>query len=184
MKKQDPNLMLQRLWCHDDCTVGRLTDGNGQLICMTLEARWHEAGSPRPQGYTCVRQGVYRVAFGYDSELKYFCWKLTGHGLVNRVRLCFLAKDGSVAAHTRSDILVGYLCEEGDGEKAFDGRLYRPVEAFARLRNYYDSLRANHSNLVLGIADPPQPVQWLPAVAAPKVSTGQIRIEDYILQTL
>lgn len=184
MRKRSPNLMLQRLWCYEDCTVGRLTDNKGMLLCMTLEPRWRGEEKPRPKGNICVRQGVYGLTFGYDNELKYMCWKMTGRGFASRARLCFFAKNGSVAAHTRGDILLGYLSEKGEGEKAFDGRLYRPVEAFARLRHYYDGLRANHADLVLVIADPPQPVHWLPTVEAPKISTDQIRIEDYVLQTL
>ena len=89
-----------------------------------------------------------------------------------------------MVTHTRGDILLGYLGPEGDVEQPFDGQLYRPVEAYERLRDYYVSLRANHSDLVLRIDDPSEPVHWLPAVVAPLVSTGQNQLADYILQTL
>ncbi len=184
MRKQTPNLFLQRVWCYDDCTIGRLTDIDGLLLCMTLEPRWREAGSRRVKGKTCIGQGTYRLSFSYDRTLKYPCWRLTGHAPSARVRLCFLAKRGSVAVHTRGDILLGYLGPEGEVEQPFEGQLYRPVEAYERLRGYYASLRANHSDLVLRVDDPSEPVQWLPSVVAPQVSTDQIQLEDYILQTL
>ena len=184
MRKQTPNLFLQRIWCYDDCTVGRLTDNEGRLLCMTLEPRWRETGSHRVKGKTCVCQGNYRLSFGYDRTLKYACWRLTGHALRAHVRLCFLAKCGSVAAHTHGDILLGYLSPEGEAEQPFEGLLYRPVEAYERLRDYYASLRANHGDLVLHIDDPSGPMQWLPAVTAPQVNTDQTQLEDYILETL
>ena len=184
MRKQQPNMFLQRIWCYDDCTVGRLTTTDGLLLCMTLEPRWREIGSRYVRGKTCIGHGTYRLVFGYDSSLKYSCWKLTSHVPRPRVRLCFLAKGGSVAAHTRGDILLGYLSRNGDDVLPFEGLLYRPVEAYERLHDYYAGLRANHSELVLRIDDPPEPVQWLPAVAAPQISTDLIQLEDYILQTL
>lgn len=184
MRKQQPNLFLQRIWCYDDCTVGRLTNTDGLLLSMTLEPRWREPGSRHVRGKTCVSQGIYRLVFGYDSMLKYPCWKLAGRALANRVRLCFLAKGGSVAAHTQGDILLGYLGHENGAEQPFEGLLHRPVEAYERLRDYYVGLRANHGDLVLRIDDPPEPVLRLPAVAAPTVCTDLIPLEDYILQTL
>ena len=184
VRKQTPNLFLQRIWCYDDCTIGRLTDADGLLLSMTLEPCWRKEDSHCATGKTCVCQGTYRLAFGYDKTLKYQCWKLTNHALYRRIRLCFLAKGGSVVAHTQGDILLGYLGPDDDAEQPFDGQLYRPVEAFERLRDYYVSLRANHSDLVLCIDDPSEPVQWLPAVAAPLISTGQNQLADYILQTL
>ena len=184
MRKQQPNLFLQRIWCYDDCTIGRLTTTDGLLLSMTLEPRWREMGSRHVRGKTCVQQGIYRLVFGYDNMLKYSCWKLAGRALSLRVRLCFLAKGGSVAAHTHGDILLGYLCHESDAEQPFEGLLHRPVEAYERLHDYYVGLRANHGDLVLRIDDPPAPVQWLPSVTAPHVSTNQTQLEDYILQTL
>lgn len=184
MRKQQPNLFLQRIWCYDDCTVGRLTTTDGLLLSMTLEPRWREPSSRHVRGKTCVGQGTYRLAFGYDSMLKYPCWKLTGRAPSNHVRLCFLAKGGSVAAHTQGDILLGFLNQESDVEQPFEGLLYRPVEAYERLRDYYASLRANHGDPVLRIDNPPAPVQWLPPVAAPQVNTDQTSLKDYILETL
>lgn len=183
MRKQKPNLFLRRMWYHYDCTIGRLTDDAGQLLSMTLEPRWHEPGSCRVRG-CCIDYGTYKTVFGYDASLKYSCWKLTGHNLPGRVRLCFLAKSGSVADHTKGDILLGYLSPEGDEEHAFDGRLYRPVEAYERLLDYYVSLRANHGDFLLRVEPTKGPVTLLPAVEAPPILPDLVRLEDYILQTL
>ena len=183
MRKQKPNLFLRRMWYYYDCTIGCLTDNAGQLLSMTLEPRWHEAGSCRVRG-CCIDHGTYKTVFGYDASLKYSCWKLTGHNLPGRVRLCFLAKSGSVADHTKGDILLGYLCPEGDHERPCDGRLYRPVEAYERLLDYYVSLRANHGDFLLRVEPTKSPVMLLPAVEAPPIPPDLVRLEDYILQTL
>ena len=183
MRKQKPNLFLRRMWYYNDCTIGRLTDNAGRLLSMTLEPRWHEAGSCRVRG-CCIDHGTYRMVFGYDASLRYSCWKLTGHNLPGRVRLCFFAKSGSVADHTRGDILLGYLSPEGDEESAFDGRLYRPVVAYERLLDYYVSLRANHGDFILRVDPTKGPVMFLPAVEVPPISPDLVYLEDYILQTL
>ena len=179
-----PTLKLTRVQFFEDCTVGRLTDGKGLLLCMTLEPRWRAAGCRRVQGKTCIVSGTYKMVFGYDTSLKYQCWKLTGYSLPGCVRLCFLAKSGSVADHTRGDILLGYLSPEGDEEQPFDGRLYRPVEAYERLLDYYVSLRANHGDFLLRVEPVKTPVTFFPAVEAPPISPDLVCLEDYILQTL
>ncbi len=183
MRKQKPNLFLRRMWYYHDCTIGRLTDNAGQLLSMTLEPRWHETGSCHVRG-CCIDHGTYKTAFGYDASLRYSCWRLTGHNLPGRVRLCFLAKSGSVAAHTRGDILLGYLGPEGEEEQPFEGRLYRPVEAYERLRDYYASLRANHGDFMLRVEPTKGPVTLLPAVEVPPIPTDLVCLEDYILHTL
>ena len=40
MKKRVPTLVLTRVQFYEDCTVGRLSDKDGRLLCMTLEPRW------------------------------------------------------------------------------------------------------------------------------------------------
>ena len=89
-----------------------------------------------------------------------------------------------MAAHTHGDILLGYLCNESDAEQPFEGVLHRPVEAYERIHDYYVGLRANHGDLMLRIDNPPEPMQWLPAVTAPQMNTDQTQLEDYILETL
>ena len=184
MSTKAPSLFLTRVQFYEDCTVGRLSDKEGHLLCMTLEPRWHKQEPRVRRNSHCVGAGYYRILFGYDHELKYSCWRLTTRNFSAHVRLCFYAKSGSVAAHTQGDILVGYLSPEGDEERPFEGCLYRPVEAFERLRDYYASLRANHDDFRLRVELTQGPVTLLPAVKAPSSLPGLVRLEDYILQTL
>ena len=121
--------------------------------------------------------------YEYDHDLKYLCWHTGRHGNTF-VRLCFLAKGGSVAAHTQGDILLGYLSPEGDEERAFEGQLYRPMEAFERLLAYYATLRANHGDFRLQVEPVVEPVRLLPAVKAPDLPSPLVQLEDYLLQTL
>ena len=184
MRRQATTLVLTRVQFYEDCTVGRLSDPQDHKLCITLEPRWHKAGERHLQGMTCVSQGSYRLVFAYDESLRYQCWRLTGRALFGRVRLCFHTKDGSVAAHTKGDLLLGYLSPEGDEECPFEGRLYRPVEAFEHLLDYYYSLRANHADFRLQVEPTREPVTILPAVEAPRLRPEQFHFEDYILQTL
>ena len=182
MRKQVPTLMLTRVQFYEDCTVGRLSDKESRLLCMTLEPRWRLPGQHQVKGQTCIPSGTYPLVYGYDAVMRYQCWTL--FHLKSRPRLCFFAKDGSVAAHTKGDILLGYLSPEGDGERPFEGRLYRPVEAFERLLAYYTALRANHADFRIKVESVQAPVTLLPAVEAPQLRPEQFRFEDYILQTL
>ena len=116
------------------------------------------------------------------TEMRYQCWTL--HHLKSRPRLCFFSKSGSVAAHTKGDHLLGYLSPEGNEECPFEGRLYRPVEAYERLLDYYTALRANHADFRLRVEPTSGPVTVLPAVPAPALSLDQVMFKDYILQTL
>ena len=184
MRLQAPTLVLTRVQFYEDCTVGRLSDKEGQLICMTLEPRWREEGHRLRRGCCCIGAGGYSLSYGFDQEMKYACWKLTRRNFCARVRLCFLAKGGSVAAHTKGDILLGYLSPEGDAERPFEGRLYRPVEAFERLLAYYAALRANHGDFRLKVEPTTGPVTLLPVVEAPRLPNDLVHVEDYILQTL
>lgn len=183
MRRQLPTLVLTRVQFYEDCTVGRLSDGRGRLLCMTLEPRWC-APEGRRRRVSCVVSGIYQVTYGFDSELKYQCWTLTGRMVKAKVRLCFVAKSGSVAAHTNGDILLGYLSPESDVESPFKGQLYRPVEAFERLLAYYVALRANHGDFCLKVESNQGPVTLLPAVEAPAIIPDLVTLEDYILQTL
>lgn len=176
-----PTLVLTRVQFYEDCTVGRLSDKDGRLLCMTLEPRWHETKKKSHQP-SCIKARDYHLVYRYDEQLRYQCWSMPN--LKSKPRLCFYAKAGSVAAHTKGDILLGYLSPEGDGEQPFDGRLYRPVEAYERLRDYYYVLRANHGDFLLRVEPTPEPVTILPAVEAPAVRPEQFHFEDYILQTL
>ena len=182
MRKQAPTLMLTRVQFYEDCTVGRLSDKEGRLLCMTLEPRWRLPGQHQVKGQTCIRSGIYPLVYGYDAVMRYQCWTLTH--LKSKPRLCFFTKDGSVAAHTKGDLLVGYLSPEGDEERPFEGRLYRPGEAFERLLDYYTALRANHADFRLRVEPTTAPVTLLPAVEAPALPNGLVHMEDYILQTL
>ncbi len=180
-----PTLVLTRVQFYEDCTVGRLSDPQDHLLCMTLEPRWR-APLPRHvtmKGPCCIVPGIYRLYYEYDYGLKYLCWHTGRHGNTF-VRLCFLAKGGSVAAHTQGDILLGYLSPEGDEERPFDGRLYRPAEAFERLLAYYAALRANHGDFRLKVKPVVEPVSLLPAVEAPVLPSPLVQLEDYLLQTL
>jgi len=123
MRRHQPTLVLTRVQFYEDCTVGRLSDGQGRLLCMTLEPRWSPPKERRGRRASCVVSGIYQVTYGFDSELKYQCWTLTGRMVKTKVRLCFVAKSGSVAAHTNGDILLGYLSPEGDAERPFEGML-------------------------------------------------------------
>jgi len=184
MRKQAPTLFLTHVQFYEDCTVGRLNDKDGQLICMTLEPSWHGQERGKRKKTSCIGMGVYSVTYGYDTDLKYQCWLLSGKTLKTRVRLCFLTKDGSTAAQTRRDILLGYLSPEGDAERPFEGRLYRPAEAFGRLLAYYAALRANHGDFCLKVEPVDEPVTLRPAVEAPDLSSPLVQPEDYLLQTL
>ena len=180
-----PTLVLTRVQFYEDCTVGRLCDPQNHLLCMTLEPRWR-APLPRQvtmKGPCCIVPGNYRMYYEYDHDLKYLCWHTGRHGNTF-VRLCFLAKGGSVAAHTQGDILLGYLSPEGDEERAFEGQLYRPMEAFERLLAYYATLRANHGDFRLQVEPVVEPVRLLPAVKAPDLPSPLVQLEDYLLQTL
>jgi len=184
MRRQPTTLVLTRVQFYEDCTVGRLSDAQGQLLCMTLEPRWCPPEERSGRRASCVVSGIYLVTYGFDSELKYQCWTLTGRMVKVKVRLCFVAKSGSVAAHTNGDILLGYLSPESDAERPFEGRLYRPVEAYERLLDYYTALRANHSDFRLKVEPTPGPMTLLPVVEAPALSSDRVTLEDYILQTL
>lgn len=185
MRDHSPNLFLTRTLFYENCTVGRLTEAQGHLICMTLEPRWRNlaAGERWIKGKTCVAAGDYPLFFGYDSHLKYQCWRLGKSGVSSKTRICFLAKGGSVPNHTQGDILVGYLCGENDEETDFAGILHRPVEAFSRLHAYYSSLRANHADFMLRIEALIKVPVIKPAVESPLLPSDQIVLEDYILQT-
>ena len=183
-RSHTPTLVLTRVQFYVDCTVGRLSDAQGRLLCMTLESRWHDKGHRHEASLpSCIKAGDYYMKYHFDASLRYPCWCMSGR-LRHKARLCFLAKDGSVATHPMGDILVGYLSPVGDGEQPFDGRLYRPVEAYERLRDYYYALRANHGDFLLRVEPTPEPVTILPAVEAPTVRPEQFHFEDYILQTL
>lgn len=182
MRRQAPTLVLTRVQFYEDCTVGRLNDPQGHLLCMTLEPRWRLPGQYRVKGQTCIPPGTYPLVYGYDAEMRYQCWTL--HHLKSRPRLCFFTKDGSVAAHTQGDLLLGYLSPEGDEERPFEGRLYRPVEAFERLLDYYTVLRANHADFRLRVESTQGPVTFLPAVTAPALNPDKVTFKDYILQTV
>lgn len=184
MRRQATTLVLTRVQFYEDCTVGRLSDSQGHMLCMTLEPRWHQPGERHLQGMTCVSPGSYKLVFAYDESLRYQCWRLTSRALAGRVRLCFHTKVGSVAAHTKGDLLLGYLSPEGDAEQPFEGCLYRPVEAYERLLDYYYSLRANHADFRLQVEPTQEPVTILPPVEAPQLRPEQFHFEDYILQTL
>ena len=179
-----PTLMLTHVQFYEDCTVGVLSDKEGKTLCMTLEPRWHMGSSHNHVLSACLSNGDYPLSFHYDATLHYSCWHLKPHKAKHKVRLCFHAKVGSVATHTKGDILLGYLSAEGDGEQPFDGCLYRPVEAYERLLDYYYSLRANHGDLLMRVEPTPGPVTLLPAVEAPPIRPEQFHFEDYILQTL
>jgi len=181
-----PTLVLTRVQFYEDCTVGRLCDPQNHLLCMTLEPRW---GAPLSRQVTmkgpcCIVPGIYRMYYEYDYGLKYLCWHTGRHHGNTFVRLCFLAKGGSVAAHTQGDILLGYLSPEGDEERAFEGQLYRPMEAFERLLAYYAALRANHGDFRLQVKPVVEPVSLLPAVEAPDLPSPLVQLKDYLLQTL
>ena len=176
MRQQVPSLFLTHVQFYEDCTVGRLNDKEGQLLCMTLEPRWHRQ--------EIIEAGVYSVSYGYNRDLKYQCWLLSGKPLKTKVRVCFFTKNGSVAAQTRRDILLGYLSPEGDEERPFEGRLYRPAEAFERLLAYYVALRANHGDFRLQVKPVVEPVRLLPAVEAPVLPSPLVQLKDYLLQTL
>ena len=180
-----PTLVLTRVQFYEDCTVGRLSDPQDHLLCMTLEPRWSVPQSRQVtmKGPCCIVPGMYRMYYEYDYDLKYLCWHTGRHGNTF-VRLCFLAKGGSVAAHTQGDILLGYLSPEGDDERPFEGRLYRPAEAFERLLAYYAALRANHGDFRLQVEPVVEPVSLLPAVEAPVLPSPLVQLEDYLLQTL
>lgn len=182
MRRSAVTLILTRVQCYENCTLGRLSDPQGRMLCMTLEPRWRDKRVVVND--TCVRAGRYRVVFGYDTEMRYQCWHLTAHHLRSIVRFCFYSKSGSVPAHTHGDILLGYLGHDEGEDVAFDGMLHRPVEAYECLRDYYNSLRANHSDFVLRIDDPIPPVTWLPALESPPLRPDQIQLEDYIVETL
>ena len=182
MRRQAPTLMLTRVQFYEDCTVGRLSDKEGRLLCMTLEPRWRLPGQHQVKRQTCIPSGIYPLVYGYDAMMRYQCWTLTQ--LKSKPRLCFFTKDGSVAAQTKGDILLGYLSPEGDGECPFEGRLYRPVEAFERLLAYYTALRTNHADFRLKVESTQAPVTLLPAVAAPALGSDWVMFKDYILQTL
>ena len=184
MRQQVPSLFLTHVQFYEDCTVGRLNDKEGRLLCMTLEPRWRRQEIGKRKKMSCIEAGVYSVSYGYNRDLKYQCWLLSGKPLKTRVRLCFLAKGGSVAAHTQGDILLGYLSPEGDEERPFEGRLYRPAEAFERLLAYYTALRANHGDFRLQVKPVVEPVSLLPAVEAPVLPSPLVQLEDYLLQTL
>jgi len=182
----EPTLMLTHVQFYEDCTVGLLSDKEGHMLCMTLEPRWRKRSNHDNVLEACLREGDYRLGFHYDVALRYSCWHLKqGKNKKKRkIRLCFHTKSGSVAAHTHGDLLLGYLSPEGDAEQSFDGRLYRPVEAYERLLKYYYSLRANHGDLLMRVTTPTPPETLLPAVEAPKLHPEQFHFEDYILQTL
>lgn len=182
-RSHTPTLVLTRVQFYEDCTVGQLSDVRGGLLSMTLEPRWHHEGSRNDVQPSCLKAGDYPLRYRFDASLRYPCWSVCGR-MKSRVRLCFLAKSGSVAAHTKGDILLGYLSTEGDGEQPFDGRLYRPVEAYERLRDYYYGLRANHGDFLLRVVTPTPPETFLPAIEVPQLLPGQFQFEDYILQTL
>ena len=182
MRRQATTLVLTRVQFYENCTVGRLNDPQGHLLCMTLEPRWRLPGQHRVKGQTCIPPGNYPLVYGYDAEMRYQCWTLTH--LKSRPRLCFFSKSGSVAAHTKGDLLLGYLSPEGDEERPFEGRLYRPVEAYERLRDYYYGLRANHADFRLRVEPTLGTVTVLPAVEPPALSPDQVTLEDYILQTV
>ena len=180
-----PTLVLTHVQFYEDCTVGRLCDRQGHLLCMTLEPRWRERkGNYAPVLPTCLRAADYPLTFHYDETLRYTCWHLKQRKVKHKIRICFHAKGGSVAAHTKGDLLLGYLSPEGDEEQPFDGRLYRPVEAYERLRDYYYSLRANHADFRLRVEPTLGPVTVLRAVETEVVSPDVVRLEDYVLQTL
>ena len=186
MRSHSPNLFLTRTQFYENCTVGKLTEAQGHLICMTLEPRWRDlvAGQRWIRGKTCTTAGDYPLFYGYDAQLKYQCWRLGKSGVSFKVRICFLSKGGSIPMHTQSDILLGYLRNEDDEDDNFNGILYRPVEAFSRLYDYYRTLRVNHGDLVLRIEPLTIKPSIKPAIESPVIKPNHVVLEDYILQTL
>lgn len=186
MRDHSPNLFLTRTQFYENCTIGKLTEAQGHLICMTLEPRWRDlvAGQRWIRGKTCIAAGDYPLFYGYDAQLKYQCWRLGKSGVSFKVRICFLSKGGSIPTHTQNDILLGYLRNEDDEDDNFNGILYRPVEAFSRLYDYYRTLRANHGDLVLRIEPLTKKPSIKPAIESPVIKPNHIVLEDYILQTL
>lgn len=186
MKSHSPNLFLTRTQFYENCTVGRLTEAQGHLICMTLEPRWRDipAGQRWIRGKTCIAAGDYPLLYEYDARLKYQCWRLGKAGVSSKTRICFMSKSGSTPQQTQGDILLGFLHPEDEKDGNFEGLLHRPHVAFARLLAYYTTLRANHGDLVVRIEPPTLQPSIKPAVESPDIAFNSKILEDYILQTL
>lgn len=140
-----PNLFLKRTGFYADCTVGELSDENGEHICFTLEPPYRPPGERPVVGNTAIPDGVYPLKMEYDTTLRYKCLRVGDVRGFKNIRLCFLTKASALPAQTKGNILLG--CHLNLDE----GTLTDCISAFELLNTYYESKRCNHAQLCLKV---------------------------------
>lgn len=148
MKHYDrtPNVFLRRTQFYRDCTLGTLTNENGELICYTLEPPYRAPDERPVVGQTAIPNGTYPLKMEYDTALRYKCLRVGEVRGFKNARLCFLTKTKATPTQTRCHILLGTQMDE------VDGCLTNCVTAFEALLAYYEEKRCNHSQLCLQIS--------------------------------
>lgn len=143
--ERTPNVFLNRFRFYSDCTLGKLTDENGDHICYTLEPPYRTPDERVVVGDTAIPEGVYPLKMEYDTTLRYKCLRVGDVRGFKNIRLCFFTKASANPNQTKGHILLG--CRIVD-EK---GILEDCISAFEILNGYYESKRCNHSQLCLEV---------------------------------
>lgn len=175
--ERTPNVFLKRTHYYSDCTLGELTDENGNHICFTLEPPYRPAGERPVVGNTAIPEGVYPVKMEYDTTLRYKCPRVGDVRGFKNVRICFLTKAQAFAKQTKGHILVGM------GINTDEGRLDDCVSAFEAILAYYEAKRCNHAQLCLQVTSDGFTSRQRQAFtqAPPEIEQA---LHDYELETL
>lgn len=172
-----PNLFLKRTGFYADCTVGELSNDEGERICYTLEPPYRPPTERAVVGNTAIPEGTYPLKMEYDTTLRYKCLRVGDVKGFKNVRLCFLTKTSSEPHQAKGNILLG--CHFSPDE----GRLTDSISAFELLNTYYESKRCNHAQLCLEVSS-----EGFSGRKRESFSKSPVQIEralqDYELQTL
>lgn len=141
-----PNLFLKRTGFYADCTIGELSDENGNHICYTLEPPYRPPGERTVVGKTAIPDGIYPLKMEYDTTLRYKCLRAADVRGFKNIRLCLLTKAQATANQTKGNILLGSRVVESEG------KLEDCISAFEVLNSYYEAKRCNHSQLCVQIS--------------------------------
>lgn len=145
VKKNTPNITLTRFLFMSDCTIGKLVDEKDNLIGYTMEPPYRLSSERFVVGNTAIPEGIYLLKLEFDPTLRYKCLKLGHVNGFSNIRICFLTKASAYPQQTKCNILIGCNVDKENGV------LTDCINAFKRLKTYYESKRCNHSELCLEI---------------------------------
>lgn len=172
-----PNLFLKRTQFYSDCTIGELSDENGNHLCYTLEPPYRPTGERTLVGKTAIPDGIYPLKMEYDAALRYKCLRVADVRGFKNIRLCFLSKAQTTANQTKGHILIGSRVVESEGI------LEDCLSAFEALNAYFEAKRCNHGQLCMQISSDDFNGRKREAFT-PSPPEMESAIQDYELETL